>query len=62
MKWQKASNCADHTCVEARDHDDHIDLRDSKDPDGPVLAITRADFSAFVIGVKNGDFDNLISK
>ena len=32
-------------------------MRDSKDPDGPVLAFTAAEWEAFVAGVKDGEFD-----
>lgn len=32
-------------------------MRNSKDPDGPVLAFTEAEWEAFVLGVKDGEFD-----
>jgi Domain of unknown function (DUF397) len=32
-------------------------MRDSKKPDGPVLAFTPAEWDAFVLGVKDGEFD-----
>ncbi|MET8333774.1 DUF397 domain-containing protein [Streptosporangium canum] len=32
-------------------------LRDSKDPDGPKLFFTQAEWDAFVGGVKLGEFD-----
>ncbi|MER5622609.1 DUF397 domain-containing protein [Streptosporangium sp. NPDC002544] len=31
-------------------------VRDSKDPDGPVLKFTPGEWSAFVSGVRNGEF------
>lgn len=34
-------------------------MRDSKNPDGPVLAFTPAEWDAFVGGVKDGEFDDL---
>ncbi|MBC3982575.1 DUF397 domain-containing protein [Streptomyces sp. AC536] len=34
-----------------------IPVRDSKDPHGPTLAFDTAAWTAFVTGVKNGDFD-----
>jgi hypothetical protein len=36
-------------------------LADSKSPDGPVLSYSPAEWQEFVAGIKNGDFDNLIS-
>lgn len=32
-------------------------MRDSKNPDGPALAFTPAEWEAFVRGVKDGEFD-----
>ncbi|MBB2913254.1 hypothetical protein FHS43_004552 [Streptosporangium becharense] len=34
-----------------------VAVRDSKDPGGPKLLFTPADWQAFVGGVKNGEFD-----
>jgi Domain of unknown function (DUF397) len=34
-------------------------VRDSKDPAGPVLAFTTAEWEAFVSGVKDGEFDDI---
>ncbi len=41
------------------DADRLILMRDSKNPDGPVLAFTEAEWRAFVAGVKDGEFDDL---
>jgi hypothetical protein len=34
-------------------------VRDSKNPDGRVLAFTPAEWGAFLVGLKNSDFDGL---
>jgi hypothetical protein len=34
-----------------------VQVRDSKDPDGPVLAFTRREWEAFLAGCKDGEFD-----
>jgi len=34
-------------------------MRDAKNPDGPVLAFTEAEWRAFIAGVKDGEFDDL---
>jgi hypothetical protein len=44
-------------CVEVRHTVDGTQIRDSKNPDGPVLSFTAAEFTAFVDGAKAGDFD-----
>lgn len=47
-----------NNCVEVRwDKDGWRAVRDSKDPDGPVLLFTPAEWEAFVAGVKAGEFD-----
>ncbi|MFF4079421.1 DUF397 domain-containing protein [Streptomyces sp. NPDC001777] len=33
-----------------------VPVRDSKDPNGPVLATSPVSFAAFVVGVKAGEF------
>lgn len=37
-----------------------IVMRDAKEPDGPVLYFTEAEWEAFVAGVKDGEFDDLL--
>ena len=61
--WRKASHSGNSggNCVEVsatRDASDVLYLmRDSKDPDGPKLAFTGAEWDAFLRGVKDGEFD-----
>jgi hypothetical protein len=42
-----------------RDIDGGIGVRDSKNPNGPQLSFTRAEWAAFVAGVRGGEFDHL---
>lgn len=45
-------------CVEVAElSGGHRGVRDSKNPTGPALVFTSAAWSAFVLGVKNGEFD-----
>jgi len=39
-----------------------IVMRDAKKPDGPVLYFTEAEWDAFVLGVKDGEFDDLLEE
>lgn len=56
--WRRSSFCADHTCVETAQPDaGTVAVRDSKDPDGPILRFTRAEWDAFLAGVRAGEFD-----
>ncbi|MGH2599998.1 MAG: DUF397 domain-containing protein, partial [Dehalococcoidia bacterium] len=34
-----------------------VAVRDSKNPDGPALAFTHAEWAAFVGGVQDGEFN-----
>ena len=60
--WFKASaSAANGNCVElAPLADGGVAVRDSKDPQGPVLFFTRAEFTAFMIGMKTSEFDRLV--
>ena len=54
-QWRTSSYSGGNggTCVEVADNlPGVVAVRDSKDPDGPVLTFTRADWSAFVAGVR----------
>nr|WP_228537886.1 DUF397 domain-containing protein [Nocardia sp. XZ_19_231] len=35
----------------------HVALRDSKNPEGPVLIFTPSEWTAFTAGVHDGEFD-----
>jgi hypothetical protein len=59
-RWKASSYSGDgHACTEVRSVDDQetIQVRDSKDPDGPVLSFTVPEGEAFIGGVKDGEFD-----
>jgi hypothetical protein len=49
--------------VEAAPIGDEVAVRDSKNPDGPVLRFTAGEWTAFLAGVRDGDFhfDNIRS-
>ncbi|RJO76927.1 DUF397 domain-containing protein [Nocardia panacis] len=56
--WQRAGESADGESVEvAMLAEGHVGLRDGKDPDGPALIFTPSEWTAFVAGVQDGEFD-----
>jgi hypothetical protein len=61
-KWRKSGRSnPSGNCVElARLHGGDIAVRNSRDPDGPALIYTPDEIAAFVLGAKDGDFDDLI--
>lgn len=60
LVWRKARRSTnDGACVEIASVVGEIALRDSKDPSGPILVYTSGAFSAFIEGVKKGEFDDL---
>jgi hypothetical protein len=57
-RWRVSARSSNQgACVEARFHGDEIHLRDSKNRNGHRLAFAAAEWTAFIAGVKAGDFD-----
>lgn len=59
--WRKSrySN-SQGNCVELARVSGGIAMRNSRFPHGPALVFTRAEIEALVLGVKDGEFDDLI--
>jgi Domain of unknown function (DUF397) len=61
LQWRTSSACATQNCVQvAATEDAMIAVRNSSDPDGAMVLYSSAEWSAFLAGAKNGEFDNLI--
>jgi Domain of unknown function (DUF397) len=60
--WQKSSRSGPNgNCVEcAALSDGGVAVRNSRDPEGPALIYTAAEIEAFLQGVRDGEFDNLL--
>jgi hypothetical protein len=58
LEWRKATKSqGSGNCVEVAASDGSICVRDSKDPDGPVLRFTPGEWTAFLDGAMQGEFD-----
>ena len=58
LRWFKSSASASGACVEvAHLPGGGVAVRDSKDPSKAPHVYTRREWEAFVIGVKNGEFE-----
>ncbi|MDT5041899.1 MAG: hypothetical protein QOE51_2884 [Actinoplanes sp.] len=63
VTWQKSrrSNPSGN-CIEcAALPEGGVAVRNSRDPGGPALIYTPAEIEAFILGVRDGDFDNLLT-
>ena len=55
--WRKSTKSQDNGgCVEVADLPGHIAIRDSKQPDGPVLVFSALEWDCFLDGVAKGEF------
>lgn len=60
LTWRKSSRsgATGSNCVEVAELSGGVRaVRDSKDPSGPALRFTPSEWSAFVAGVRDGEFD-----
>lgn len=55
--WNRSSFCSDHTCVEVSAVEGRILVRDSKHSEAPSLSFTRDEWTAFLRGAQNSEFD-----
>jgi hypothetical protein len=62
LQWQKAkASSVNGTCVEvaALPNGGGVAVRDSKDPQGPILSFTSAEWASFCDGMAGGEFAHL---
>lgn len=60
VSWRKSSRSnhgVEGNCVETATLGDRVAMRDSKDPTGPVLAFTRAEWRVFLGSIRASEFD-----
>ena len=58
-RWKKSSKSGSNggSCVEIRENNGTIQVRDIKDPSGPLLTFNAKEWAAFIGGAKDGEFD-----
>jgi hypothetical protein len=60
VRWRKSSRSSSDVnteCVEVADLYPALAVRDSKDPNGPILTFQRHEFKGLLDRVKNGHFE-----
>lgn len=59
LDWRKAARSAGNgACVEIAQVNGQIAVRDSKDPEGPILSYSARVFRSFLRATKNGSIDH----
>jgi hypothetical protein len=58
LAWRRSSRCNTATCVEVADAGVSVMIRDTKDLNGPTIAIMQSDWNSFLAGVRGGRFDH----
>lgn len=61
ITWHTALSCESGACVEVAANQNTILIRNSRQPDGPLIEYTPEEWHEFVSGIKKGDFDNLLN-
>ena len=59
VRWQRSTHCANSSCVEVALLGSQVAVRDSKEQEGPVLIFTKAEWTAFLRGARDGEFNTL---
>ncbi len=59
LSWRKSTRSGDGNCVQVAVVDGIVLMRNSRNPDGELLAYTPSEWHAFLDGAKRGEFDDL---
>lgn len=60
LVWHTAFGCNGGTCIRIAAKGSMVLIGDSKNPKGPILSYTHAEWRDFLAGAKNGDFDRIL--
>jgi hypothetical protein len=60
LVWRKATSSEAGSCVEVAHSEKAVFVRDSKNPEGTVLQITRSRWSEFLQTIQDGKYDGTV--
>lgn len=58
VRWVRSRRCNSSQCVEVAVDVESVLMRDAKDPDGGRIAVSREAWTAFIDGIKSGEFND----
>jgi len=56
LNWRISSRCSAGGCVEVANGERFVHVRDSKNPNSPVLDFSVGSWLSFIAGIRAGDF------
>ena len=56
-EFKKSSECGIGACVEAKEENGYVFIRNSENPNGQALVFNIDEWNAFIKGVKASEFD-----
>jgi predicted secreted Zn-dependent protease len=59
FNWRVSQLCESGACVGVARDGDFVFIGNTSEPEAPASRFTRQEWSAFVAGIKLGDFDDL---
>jgi Domain of unknown function (DUF397) len=60
LSWRVSRTCDGGACIMVAGDGDSVVFGNASQPDGPVYAYTGAEWKEFLVGVKRGDFDDIV--
>lgn len=58
-EWTRSTTCSSGTCLEAREWEGYIQIRNSRNPDRPLITVPVEQWRNFTTAIKEGTYDHL---
>jgi Domain of unknown function (DUF397) len=57
LVWRTSTASGAGNCVQVAFTEDSVLVRDSQNPSGPELSLSKSEWDAFLVGARAGEFD-----